>query len=68
MYALMTDIGKITLYDGSIIEEKDNMLLVQSKYRYSDRILWNPNWILPQTAQVDEEGFLRVWYLDGDDS
>lgn len=68
MYALMTDIGKIILYDGSIIETKNNMLLVQSKYNYRDRMQWNPNWDLPRNAHVDDEGFLRVWYLDGDDS
>jgi hypothetical protein len=28
---------------------------------------WNPDWQLPETAIVDENGYLRVWYLDGED-
>jgi lysine 2,3-aminomutase len=68
MYALMTDIGKITLYDGAIIEKNDNnQLLIQSAYKYHDRMKWNPDWQLPETAIVDENGYLRVWYLDGED-
>lgn len=68
MYALMTDIGKITLYDGTILENnKNGNLLIQSEYKYSDRIKWNPDWVLPPTAIVDDNGLLRVWYLDGND-
>ena len=69
MYALMTDIGKITLYKGTIIkkDKKRNMILIQSTYKYKDRIANNPNWKLPQTAEIDKDGYLRVWYLDGND-
>ena len=70
MYALMTDIGKITLYDGTILakNKKRNELLVQSSYTYEERLQNNPNWKLPETAEVDENGYLRMWYLDGDDN
>lgn len=69
MYALMTDIGKVTLYEGTILKRDNNknMMLVQSTYKYNDRISDNPYWKLPKTAEVDEDGFLRVWYLDGAD-
>jgi len=69
MYALMTDIGKITLYDGTILEkdEKRNMILVQSAYTYESRIKNNPGWKLPGTAEIDKNGYLRMWYLDGTD-
>lgn len=67
MYALMTDIGKVTLYEGVILERKDGRLLLQSSYRYQDRIAWNPGWKLPATAEVDDRGLLRVSYLDGAD-
>jgi lysine 2,3-aminomutase len=67
MYALMTDIGKVTLYDGTILEHDNGQILIQSDYRYTDRMKWNPDWQLPSTAFVDEGGFLRVWYLDGND-
>ena len=69
MFALMTDIGKITLYEGSVLEknEERNEILVQSSYKYEDRIKNNPCWNLPKTAEVDENGYLRMWYLDGCD-
>ncbi len=68
MYALMTDIGKITIYDGVLLDRNEkNQILVQSSYRYSDRMKWNQDWHLPSTAIIDENGFLRVWYLDGSD-
>ena len=68
MYAAMTDIGKITFYDGAIItKDSRNRLLLQSTISYKDRLAWNPNWVLPKTAEVDNDGLLRVWYLDGTD-
>ena len=67
MYALMTDIGKITLYDGSIISKTNKELLIQSSYNFNERKLWNPSWLLPTTAKVDSKGNLQVYYLDGQD-
>ena len=69
MYALMTDIGKITLYEGTYLKKDEgrNMVYVQSSYKYENRIKNNPNWKLPETAEVDENGYLRMWYLDGSD-
>ena len=60
LYAAMTDIGKIILYQGSILahREEDNMVLLQSSYRYKDRITWNPSWKKPEWCEIDEEGFL----------
>jgi lysine 2,3-aminomutase len=68
IYAVMTDIGKITLYEGTILRRNDkNQVLLQSDYSYEDRIKWNPNWKLPKTSEVDKKGYLRMWYLDGSD-
>ncbi len=69
MYALMTDIGKITLYEGTILEKNKerNEIFVQSAYKYEDRLKNNTNWKLPKTAEIDENGYLRTWYLDGED-
>jgi lysine 2,3-aminomutase len=67
MYAAMTDIGKITFYQGTLIERRDRWLLLQSHYRLSDRLAWNPSWRLPATAEVSDDGCLSVWYLDGED-
>lgn len=67
MIAAMTDIGKIVLFDGAIRQRDGRHVLLQSNYRFEDRRRWNPNWALPETAAIDPEGFLRVWYLDGTD-
>jgi lysine 2,3-aminomutase len=67
MFALMTDIGKIIMYEGTILDKKENMIQVQSTYQYTERLKNNPSWEMPDTAEVDENGFLRIWYLDGND-
>lgn len=67
MFAAMTDIGKITFYEGVIQKKENDRVLLQSNYRYVDRLKWNPSWLLPQTAEVDKNGLLRVWYIDGED-
>ncbi len=68
MYAAMTDIGKITIYEGTILKrDGDDKILLQSEYSYNDRLAWNQSWQLPKNAEVDENGLLRMWYLDGSD-
>jgi lysine 2,3-aminomutase len=68
-YALMTDIGKIVPYDGTIVARRasDNSLLLRSGYRLEDRQKWNPSWRMPASVQLDDEGFMCVWYQDGED-
>jgi lysine 2,3-aminomutase len=65
MFAAMTDIGKITLYEGCIVDRRGQEVLLQSHYRLAERVTWNPSWQLPANAEVDQEGRLRVWYLEG---
>ena len=67
-YALMTDIGKIVLYEGAIIRRRaaDNAILLRSGYRAEDRLRWNPSWRVPDSVEIDAEGFMCVWYQDGD--
>ncbi|OGW69849.1 MAG: hypothetical protein A2036_01405 [Omnitrophica bacterium GWA2_50_21] len=69
MYAAMTDIGKIVFYEGTFVERdpKNKRMLLQSCYRPEDRLAWNPSWKMPDSAQVDKDGYLQVWYLDGCD-
>jgi lysine 2,3-aminomutase len=69
-YCLMTDIGKIVLFDGTIIDRRpeDNTLLLRSGYRVSDRKKWNPSWRIPSSVELDSDGYMCVWYQDGDDS
>jgi lysine 2,3-aminomutase len=69
IFALMTDIGKIVLYEGSIIKQDKitNRILFRSGYRLDERLKWNPSWKMPATAVLDKDGYLDVWYLDGND-
>jgi len=69
-YALMTDIGKIVLYEGAILRRRtaDNAILLRSGYRPEDRLRWNPSWRMPDSVELDDEGFMCVWYQDGDDT
>jgi lysine 2,3-aminomutase len=68
MLAAMTDVGKVTFYEGVILgKEPSGHLLLQTQYRYQDRLRWNPGWKLPGTAEVDSSGLIRVRYLDGED-
>jgi lysine 2,3-aminomutase len=69
LYALMTDIGKIVLYEGAIAARRpsDNSLLLRSGYRLEDRRRWNPSWRLPASVEIDDQGFMCVWYKDGED-
>jgi lysine 2,3-aminomutase len=64
MYTAMTDIGKVTFYDGVILEKRGDMILLQTRYKKEDRLKWNPSWKMPESAEVDNEGYLRVWYKD----
>ncbi|MFD7646072.1 radical SAM protein [Streptomyces albidoflavus] len=71
MFTVMTDIGKITLYEGTILERDDSgRVLLASGYSYEDRLRWTPGWRMPSSAHVGDDGLLRVWYLDStaDDS
>lgn len=68
-YAAMTDIGKVVLYHGSVLDrdEKENLILLKSGYKYEERIKWNPSWVKPSSCDVDEDGYMNVWYPDGTD-
>lgn len=67
MYSLMTDVGKVTLYDGTMIGKENETLMIKTGYKYEDRMRWNPSWKLPDTAFVDGDGRICVRYLDGSD-
>lgn len=68
MFTLITDVGKITLSHGTILERNtNNELLIQSHFTVEDFKYRNPSWQLPKSAFVDEDGYMRVWYPDGTD-
>ena len=68
-YAVLSDIGKIVLYHGSIVERRpaERTLLLRSGFSYADRIRWNPSWQKPESVIVADDGTMLTWYLDGTD-
>ena len=65
-YAVLSDIGKIVLYEGSIVGENkiNNKILLKSGFKYKDRLKWVPGWKLPESAEIDENDIMSVWYQD----
>lgn len=66
-YAIISDVGKINLYHGSIVDKEGDYLILKTKYSLSERLKWNPSYRLPQCAEVRDDGFLYTKYLDGND-
>jgi lysine 2,3-aminomutase len=65
-YALMTDVGKVMLYEGTIVKNEENMLLLKTSYDVNDRLKWNPDWEMPSCASIDTDGKILVWYKNGE--
>jgi lysine 2,3-aminomutase len=66
-FVIMTDIGKVAPYEGSILSKHDGILNIRTSYRLEDRLRWNPGYQLPEAATVNELGTLDVRYVDGMD-
>lgn len=68
-FALMTYIGKVTLYEGSIIKkDEDGFLHIRTNYKVGERQKWNPTYILPENnAYIGDDGYIVARYLDGED-
>ncbi len=68
-YALMTYIGKVTLYDGTILKKDENGYIhINTYYKVSERQEWNPTYILPkEQAYENKDGYIIAKYLDGED-
>ena len=69
-FAVLSDIGKIVIYEGVILDrrESDNTVLLQSGFKLEDRLAWNPSWQKPESMEIDENGYMRTWYLDASDT
>lgn len=65
--AIMSQIGKITLTPYNYKKLDNGYVQLRSYYKYSDRIAYNPSWEVPEDAYVDDEGYLCINYLDGED-
>lgn len=68
-YAVLSDIGKIVIFQDTVTarRDEDNSLLLRSGYKIQDRLKWNPSWKKPDSVVVEEDGTMSTWYQDGDD-
>ena len=68
-YALMTYVGKVILYEGSILKkDEDGYFHIKTYYKVDERKQWNTTYTLPSNqAYEDENGYIIAKYLDGDD-
>ena len=68
-YCILSDIGKIIVYQDTIIDrrKKDNSILLKSGFNINNRLKWNPSWEKPDSVELDKDGTMYVWYLDGSD-
>lgn len=64
--AIMSEIGKIILTPFNFEDTKDGFVILKSNYKYSDRKAYNLSWELPKCAWVDDNGFLCIKYIDGE--
>jgi lysine 2,3-aminomutase len=67
MLSLMTDVGKVTLYEGTIgPKDEKGYYEIRTCYRLDDRLKWNKDYKLPASARIDSDGYIRVKYLEDD--
>ncbi|MBF0166035.1 MAG: radical SAM protein [Alphaproteobacteria bacterium] len=68
-YAVLSDIGKIVLYQGTVVDRRDsdNAVLLRSGFKLEERRRWNPSWPIPDSVVLDNDGTMMTWYLDGTD-
>jgi lysine 2,3-aminomutase len=65
MLSLMTDVGKVTLYEGTIGQKDDSgYYTIKTCYKLKDRLRWNPDYQLPASAFIDKDGYINVKYLE----
>jgi hypothetical protein len=63
----MTEIGKITITPYNYYNDNSGVIKLRSNYKYSDRIAYNPDWQVPESAWINEDGYLCINYIDGED-
>lgn len=65
-YAIMSDVGKVILYEGTVVKKDKGMILLRTEYSLKERQKWNPDWQLSEMAELDENGKILIWYKDGE--
>lgn len=67
VFALLTAVGKVVPYEGTIVGREGSRLLLQTEFNITERLRINPSWRLPSSAYAADDGRLLVWYEDGAD-
>jgi lysine 2,3-aminomutase len=67
VFALLTAVGKVVPYEGTIVGRDGSRLLLQTEFNIAERMRINPSWRLPSSAFAKDDGRLLVWYEDGTD-
>lgn len=65
-FAVLSDIGKIVLYEGVIADrrESEDLVLLRSGFRLDERLRWSPGWTMPESVELDSDGTMLTWYRD----
>lgn len=65
-FAVLSDIGKIVLYEGVIADRRpsEDLVLLRSGFRLEDRLRWSPGWTMPESVELDSDGTMLTWYRD----
>ena len=65
----MTDLGKVVLYDGSILKKDPDSKIfsLKTSYNITERQKWVPGWEKPDSVEVNSDNTMNVWYEDGSD-
>lgn len=67
-FAVLSDIGKIVIYQDTVIDRRaDDHVLLRSAFNIDERLRWNPSWQRPEGVEVADDGTLLTWYRDGSD-
>lgn len=67
VFALLTDVGKVVPYEGTIAAREGSRILLRTEFDAAERVRLNPGWRPPSSAVVENDGRLLVWYEDGSD-
>jgi len=67
VFALLTAVGKVVPYEGTIVLREGSRLLLKTEFTVDERKRWNPSWVLPSASFAGDDGRLFVWYEDADD-
>ncbi len=63
-----TDLGVVSLSSDAVVSRDEHgEVLLQTGHQLEQRMQWDPEFLLPRSVEIDDDGYLRVWYLDGTD-